>query len=295
MTKYTILESEKERILKMHRALMEQTADVTADNKDESSDDKKINLFGTANDPAYITFAEIVEKCLKLKKDKIKPSKDKKRYFVSTVTDKGNTLYFYSDMTATKSDGTSIGKYYCPQVTTTTGTGNTGGAGNQTTPSVKFDQAQIDALNALKKEGFYYMQNPPSQFMVDQGQYVKLDISGKDSNNPAEYLGLVTAFSKYFPQDKFKNGLNLYKKTTKETTAAGPQKINVTKESCKTAVFALAELINNPNSTELTNDQIVSHIKTAKMCSDPRNKLGFLNLDYQNAMKKVKERYFKYN
>lgn len=293
MKNFLITESEKKEILKKHGLLKEQTAT-----------DK-------VTDKVLEDFIKVVESpCLgNSKRTEIKKSKDGKRYYIAKKTQQGNDIYFYSDMSVVKVvNGVAqpTKKLYCPeatqnlqgagaQVTGGQGTGAqvTGGQGAGVTPTVKFSQTNLDALNELKKQGFYYMENPPSQFKVDQGEYVKLDITGKDTKNPAEYVNLVTAFSKYFPE--FKESLYVYKSTPQEKTAGRGEKVEVTKESCQTAVFELERLMDEPNSFSLTNDQIVAHIQTAKRCQDKGNKLGLLNLKYNKAFKKVQDRYFKYN
>lgn len=292
MKNFLITESEKKEILKKHGLLKEQT-----------SADKVLE-----------DFIKVVESpCLgNSKRTEIKKSKDGKRYYIAKKTQQGNDIYFYSDMSVVKVvNGVAqpTKKLYCPEATQNlqgagaqgaggvgaqgAGAQVTGGQGAGVTPTVKFSQTNLDALNELKKQGFYYMENPPSQFKVDQGEYVKLDITGKDTKNPAEYVNLVTSFSKYFPE--FKESLYVYKSTPQEKTAGRGEKVEVTKESCQTAVFELERLMDEPNSFSLTNDQIVAHIQTAKRCQDKGNKLGLLNLKYNKAFKKVQDRYFKYN
>lgn len=292
MKNFLITESEKKEILKKHGLLKEQT-----------SADKVLE-----------DFIKVVESpCLgNSKRTEIKKSKDGKRYYIAKKTQQGNDIYFYSDMSVVKVvNGVAqpTKKLYCSEATQNlqgagaqgaggvgaqgAGAQVTGGQGAGVTPTVKFSQTNLDALNELKKQGFYYMENPPSQFKVDQGEYVKLDITGKDTKNPAEYVNLVTSFSKYFPE--FKESLYVYKSTPQEKTAGRGEKVEVTKESCQTAVFELERLMDEPNSFSLTNDQIVAHIQTAKRCQDKGNKLGLLNLKYNKAFKKVQDRYFKYN
>lgn len=291
MKKFLISESEKKEILKKHGLLNEQPQ----------------------GDKVLEDFIKVVESpCLgNSKRNEIVKLKDG-RYRIAKKTKQGHDIYFYSDMSVVKYvNGVAqpVRKLYCPEATQNlqgagaqgaggvgaqgAGAQVTGGQGARVTPTVKFSQTNLDALNELKKQGFYYMENPPSQFKVDQGEYVKLDITGKDTKNPAEYVNLVTAFSKYFPE--FKESLYVYKSTPQEKTAGRGEKVEVTKESCQTAVFELERLMDEPNSFSLTNDQIVAHIQTAKRCQDKGNKLGLLNLKYNKAFKKVKDRYFKYN
>lgn len=312
MNNHKITESYKKEILKMHGLIKEQGPGGVDDNIPSDPIQNVVdNTKGKDVNNAKEEFAKIVlSKCLGGKKSDIYPSKNRTGlYYVEKLTPKGTKIYFYSDMTVYDQNGKNLGQFHCPEVPSTlqgvggqgasavgtqvTGAQVTGAQGAGVTPTVKFSQTNLDALNELKKQGFYYMENPPSQFKVDQGEYVKLDITGKDTKNPAEYVNLVTAFSKYFPE--FKQSLYVYKSTPQEKTAGRGEKVEVTKESCQTAVFELERLMDEPNSFSLTNDQIVAHIQTAKRCQDKGNKLGLLNLKYNKAFKKVQDRYFKYN
>lgn len=307
MNKNTISESYKNEILKMHGLIKEQGPGGVDDNPPT---DPTLKVVDNTNDKVVDKkkedFVKVVEsKCLGGKRSDVFASKGRPGlYYIIRTTPKNTKLYFYSDMTVYDQNGKSLGQFHCPEVPSTlqgAGAQGAGGVGAQgaglqgaaAKPPVKFSQTNLDALNELKKQGFYYMENPPSQFKVDQKEYVKLDITGKDTNNPAEYVNLVTSFSKYFPE--FKESLYVYKSTPQEKTAGRGEKVEVTKESCQTAVFELERLMDEPNSFSLTNDQIVAHIQTAKRCQDKGNKLGLLNLKYNKAFKKVQDRYFKYN
>lgn len=283
MKKFIISESDKEQILKMHGFLKEQT-------------DPK----GTAEDPAFQAFAKIVEAdCLKGKKTEIKLSKDGKRYYIARKKKNGQTLYFYSDMQVVSQDGKPLGKFVCETAVQSggqgagqpagQGAGQTGGQGAGQQPVL--DQSQKDILEYLKRDNWYNMQPPPSDFQVENGDYEKLDLTGVVQPAP-QYAELVTKYSKYFPKDKFKTGFFVYKKVQRENTAGGAQKVEITAESCKTAIESLYDNMKSPNTYPLGNEQIVSHIQTTRRCAEPANRKLFLTrFGLKGKLKDIAQRY----
>ena len=283
MTRNTITESEKKRILEMHRSLMK-----------EQTDGEVENLHGTEKDPAYVTFVQVAEKCLKVRKDQVFPSKDKKRYFVEKLSEKGNKIRFYSDMNVYKADGTRLTKFYCPQVP---GAGQQAGgqqaggqqAGGQTGAEPALSQSQKSALDYIAKQGFVRMKPEPDNFKVQNKEFIKLDLNNPEGEVESGYSNVFTDLVVSEFKGKFPKGLFVYKKTGKQSSAAPSQKVEITRENCRTAVFELHDYMENRESTIMTPEQRRAHVDTVRKCMNKRNQLGTLNFEYQRKLKDLQK------
>jgi hypothetical protein len=283
MTRNTITESEKKRILEMHRSLMK-----------EQTDGEVENLHGTEKDPAYVTFVQVAEKCLKVRKDQVFPSKDKKRYFVEKLSEKGNKIRFYSDMNVYKADGTRLTKFYCPQVAGAgqlTGGQQAGGqqAGGQPGAEPALSQSQKSALDYIAKQGFVRMKPEPDNFKVQNKEFIKLDLNNPEGEVESGYSNVFTDLVVSEFKGKFPKGLFVYKKTGKEAPAASSQKIEITRENCRKAVFELHDYMKNRQSTLMTPEQRRTNVQTVRRCMDNRNKLGALNFEYNRKLKDLQD------
>ena len=285
MTRTTITESEKNRILHLHRSLMKEQSALT------QGDANAQKVFGTDQDPVYIKFAEIVEKCIKAKKDQITPSKDGKRYFVAKVTEKGNTVRFYSDMNVYKQDGTKITKFYCPQASSGGQSGGQEGgqlnlqSGGQVGLEPTLTPSQKSALEYIAKQGFVRMKPEPDNFKVQNGEFIKLDLNKPEGEQESKYTNVFTDLVISEFKDKFPKGLFVYKATGKQSPVAASQKIEITRENCRTAVFELHDYMRNRQSTKMTPEQRRTHVDTIRKCMDPRNKLSGFNFEYNKKLK----------
>lgn len=134
----------------------------------------------------------------------------------------------------------------------------------------KLNQAQIDALAELKQMGDWAPEPVPSQFLIDNGTWEKVNIA--DESDPI----LGRKYAKYF-KDDYPKGYFVYRKVKKQGPVPGKaEKIEVTAESCKTSIESLHDHMKSPRTYPLSNEQINAFVATAQMCAEPANKKIFL-------------------
>lgn len=246
MKKFIIDTNEKNEILKMHGFLKEQVEQQPV-NTDEDKLKKAISQGCIAK---YSWFTP----------DQTKPiqkTKSGKPVIVGKGSN-GNVYYFYADMNV---------------VNANTGTKKVWECEFKEEPKKpeepkKLDVNQLKVLELIKPLG-WFNEPKPTDVEVDQGLYQAMDLSDPNTD-------LGRTYSKYFPKEKFKTFVVYRKQAARPQEPGRAEKIEVTAESCKTAIESLYNHMESPNTYPLQNETINSYVKTAQMCAEPANKKVFL-------------------
>jgi hypothetical protein len=137
---------------------------------------------------------------------------------------------------------------------------------------------QKRALEIIKLSGFFN-EPAPTDVEVDLGKFDKIDLTGKkNSEDFADADGLVKDYSKYFLATDFPNGFFVYKAVgglpTANVTKKG--KIEVTAESCKTAIENLWNYNDSPRNYPLNAQEIADNRVIVETCAEPANRSKFI-------------------
>ena len=150
-------------------------------------------------------------------------------------------------------------------------------------------QSQKSALDAIARQGFVRMKPEPDNFKVQNKEFIKLDLNNPEGEVESGYSNVFTDLVVSEFKGKFPKGLFVYKKTGKEAPAASSQKIEITRENCRKAVFELHDYMKNRQSTLMTPEQRRTNVQTVRRCMDNRNKLGALNFEYNRKLKDLQD------
>ena len=214
-------------------------------------------------------------------------------YELKTLNQNGAVRIFRSDNNVYDESGKVVGEFHCEgrnKSTQSSGQQSSGqqSSGQQNSTEIKFTPAQQSALNYVAKQGFVRMNPEPDEFRVEQGEFVKLDLTKPDKNYPDIFIENVI---KQFPLDKFPNGVNVYGKGSTVQGASAPVKIQVEREQCRTAVFAIYEELTDPENTELERQQQTEHFNTIRKCLGKSNKLGMFNVEYNSKLNYILKKF----
>jgi hypothetical protein len=252
-----INESEVSQILSMHKSLKEQT------------EMKKVT--DTSGDLVMLRKA-ITAGCLK--GGRILTNSDQTLYVYRATSKSGKTVDFTADMNYKFTDGSKSGKWKCDEITRMEVT--TSDESNQQKP---LNANQLFILNELEKLG--WSNTPvPTDVEVDNKMFLKMDLSGKGVNtneglSPAD-VGLADRYKKWFAD--YPNGFFVYKRNLgfqSPDKIEREDKVEVTIESCKTAIERLHNNLLNPRTHPLTTKQKTNFRETAITCNEPANKGKF--------------------
>jgi hypothetical protein len=138
---------------------------------------------------------------------------------------------------------------------------------------------QLFILNELEKLG--WSNTPvPTDVEVDNKMFLKMDLTGTDVDtnvglSEADKL-LVDRYKKWFAD--YPNGFFVYKRNLgfqSPDKIEREDKVEVTIESCKTAIERLHNNLLNPRTHPLTTKQKTNFRETAITCNEPANKGKF--------------------
>lgn len=276
MKKFLIEESEKSRILEMHKLIKEQPQQNGQTTTQSDLDKLKIALKTCIKKYTWFT----PDSASPLRK-----TKSGKDIIVGTGSN-GNTYYFYADLTVVNAATGAKRNWECDFTPPS----------QPEKPKVRTAE-QKDVIEFFKGKNFYEMDPKPSQVQIEDGNILALDLTGAKNDvskypGLSEFLPLVEKYKSYFPVADFKNGFFLYKKAEKSNAPTAGKKVEVTAESCKTAIEDLYNNMRSPNTYPLGNEQIVDHIKLTRMCAEPANREKFLlRFGLKAKLKDISKRY----
>lgn len=139
------------------------------------------------------------------------------------------------------------------------------------------DANQKRVLEIIKPSGFFN-EPAPTDVEVDLGKFVKIDLTGTKNDEGIDDGGLVEKFSKYFPAANFPNGFFVYKVVNSLPTAdvSRKSKVEVTAESCKTAIENLWNYNDSPRNFPLNAQEIADNRVIVETCAEPANRSKFI-------------------
>lgn len=139
------------------------------------------------------------------------------------------------------------------------------------------DANQKRVLEIIKPSGFFN-EPAPTDVEVDLGKFVKIDLTGTKNDEGIDDGGLVEKYSKYFPESDFPKGFFVYKVVNTLPTAdvSRKSKVEVTAESCKTAIENLWNYNDSPRNFPLNAQEIADNRVIVETCAEPANRSKFI-------------------
>lgn len=256
MKKNLIENSEKNRILNMHQLVKEQTQKVAQVN---NVDKLKTALQSCIKNYTWFTPDADAP---------IRRTKNGTDIIFGTGSN-GNTYYFYPDLTVVNATTGVKKNWECkawePVV-------------EDPTKPKPLNNNQMKVLEIIKPSG-YFNEPAPTEVEVDLGKFQKIDLTG--TQNPKDLqddLGLVQKYSKFFPAVSFPNGFYVYKevKTLPSSDVTKKNKVEVTAQSCKTAIENLWNFVDSPRNYPLNAQEIADNREIVETCAEPANKEKFV-------------------
>lgn len=260
MKKYLIEESEKNRILKMHELIKEQSQPLS---QPTQSDLDKLKLALKTCIKKYTWFTPDTT-------SPIRKTKSGKDVIVGTGTN-GNTYYFYTDLTVINVNTGVKKNWECDF--TPTPVSKKEEPVKPTAPVKQLNANQNKVLELIKPQG-WFSEPVPTDVEVEQGLFDKVDLT--DIQNQTK-IPKIDIYLKYF-KDDYPNGFFVYRKivSQKPEETKLSSKVEITTQSCKAAIETLYNNMKSPMTYPLSNEEKSNYRLTAKTCAEPANSSKFL-------------------
>lgn len=287
MKNLRITEEEVRNILSMHRVLMNEQLSKTVDVN--STDYKGLS---DAKSKGCLSGGEI-----------FKDDSGKHYYRKPSVKSPGKEVDFFADMTYKFVDNSASGKWKCDDIIKLDVNKSENSITEQET-SKTLDDNQTQILGWLKEKG--WSPTPvPTGVELSKGRFVKLDLSkqykdgdkleGGEGNEQLvkEGIGLANLYNKWFKDDYPE--FFVYKrsagKTQTPTGVGGGSRVEVTIESCRTAIESLYNNMISPRSYPLLPEDISNHVNMVRTCIEPANKGKFFaKFGLRSKVKELRQR-----
>jgi len=250
---------EKNKILSIHKSLIKEQ-------HSSKEIDEQLQGKGDINSQEATLRKAEKDKCLK--NGRLLTNANRSKFVYRATTKSGKEVDFFADMTYKFKDGSKSGKWSCPEIATQT---------PQITPTVTkppsttplpkpLDQSQKDLLRRLESDGWYVMDPPPSEFVIDQGDYERADLTkAQDDKNP----GFKYNSSLYFKSSDFKEFF-VYKKKIGQAPpkVTRGNKIEYPIESCRIAINGLWKNLDKPRTYPLDDAMRGKYEEVARGCQE---------------------------
>jgi len=264
---------EKNKILSIHKSLIKEQ-------HSSKEIDEQLQGKGDINSQEATLRKAEKDKCLK--NGRLLTNANRSKFVYRATTKSGKEVDFFADMTYKFKDGSKSGKWACPEMPSSassassassdsSASSNSSSSTNKSTtpppkPPKPLDQSQKDLLRRLESDGWYVMDPPPSEFVIDQGDYERADLTkAQDDKNP----GFKYNSSLYFKSSDFKEFF-VYKKKIGQAPpkVTRGNKIEYPIESCRIAINGLWKNLDKPRTYPLDDAMRGKYEEVARGCQE---------------------------
>jgi hypothetical protein len=279
MKNFRITEEEVRNILSMHKVLM----------------NEQISKLVDVNNPEYKVLTDAVKKnCLSGGQPVAKDDNGKYYYRKPSVKQPGKDIDFFADMTYKFVDGSKSGTWKCEGLIELNTVQN---SPTQSVPEPPLNANQLKIMEFLKP--LRWFNTPvPTEVEVDKKMFLKMDLTGEDVEtnkdlSPADKL-LVDRYKQWFTKKDYPNGFFVYKRNTgtqAPTEIGKGARVEITIESCKTAIESLHNNLISPRTYPLEPEEKTIFRDTTRLCIEPANKGKFFaKFGLKRKVKELKQR-----
>ena len=259
MKNFLIEDREKNRILKMHNSLKEQTQ--ASDDQPIMSDLEKLKYALDNCIKSYVWFTPDPTPLRKTKSGK------------DVIVGKGKSgdmFYFYADLSVINANTGTKKNWICDFKPTP-----------QPVKPVTLNSDQQDVIDRLKSEN-WFTEPKPSQVAID-----KREVKVENLADPQSNLGRL--YSKYFPAKDFPKGYMVYQKVqdSEEVDIDPIERDKPSGKQCRTSINNLFNNIERPNQYKLTPKQERDNVEIVRKCAENTRFLGIGG----NKLEKVARRH----